>query len=344
MDRPAGPSRVKRLYAGAGAAVAIGLAVTLLAGRDRGETFRSAVVPHESPTPAAAAIPLSAPHREVPQPKRLIPVRMGTYVEWSHHEQKEPVAYRMGEMTVTVIPPEWGWGGITRQIRIQAPGRPDYVNGNDVLGEMPARLGYGRFDRAGTPYLLVETFTGGAHCCGAIELFILRPGRTEHVELGMWEGFPVPDVRDYDGDGTVDFVVDDRAFMNRFTSWAEGRTPPVVLNVVGGEGRDVSARPGFRPLFAHAARELREECLHPDRISPNGACAAYVAAAGRAGNFRRAWAEMLKAYDRKSKDGLEAGCRIPIAANEYCPKGLENYRSYPQALRAFLREQGFPAG
>ena len=77
-------------------------------------------------------------------------------------------------------------------------------------------------------------------------------------------------------------------------------------------------------------------------MDPNSACAAYVAAAGRAGSFRTAWAEMLTAYDRSSKDGLEAGCRIRLADGQSCPGSETIYRSYPEALLAFLRERGFP--
>jgi hypothetical protein len=155
--------------------------------------------------------------------------------------------------------------------------------------------------------------------------FIAHPDRIEYIDLDVSEdGFLLPDARDVDRDGTVDFIVSDQVFINRFTSWADGRVPPRVLNVVGGKVRDVSAKPGFRGLFAKAARELRRECLHPGQISPNGACAAYVAAAGRAGDFKKAWAEMVKAYDRESSDGLEV------------------HGTYPKELLAFLRERGFP--
>jgi hypothetical protein len=298
-------------------------------------------------------IPLSAPPRDVPHLKRLIPVRMGEYVEWTYKKQRKPVGYRMGHMTVIIRGPAepplgspnlLGLEAITRQIRIQAPGRPEYVDENESIGAgFPTRLGYGRLDRLGPFFVLAQTFTGGAHCCGEIELFILHPNRVEHVDLQVAEdGFDQPDVRDVDGDGMVDFIVSDQAFINHFTSWVEGRVPPRILNVIDGEVQNVSARPGFRSLFVQAARELRQECLHPDRISPNGACAAYVAAAGRAGDFATAWREMLTAYDRKNNDGLEIGCRIPIPAGHFCPSDQKIYQNYPDALRAFLRGRGYP--
>jgi hypothetical protein len=161
------------------------------------------------------------------------------------------------------------------------------------------------------------------------------------MELGTCSDFDFGTLRDFDGDGNVDFIRADGAFVNHFTHWIEGREPPIILNVVDGEARDVSARPQFRRLFARAASQLREECLHPNRMSPNGACAAYVAAAGRAGTFRKAWAEMLGAYDRGSKEGLECRLNMP---DDSCPPSQLKYATYPEALRAFLREQGFPTG
>ena len=292
--------------------------------------------------------PASSPPEEAPRIERFIPVRMGRYVEWTYRDHQQPVGYRMGEISVIVRgrdSPALDYSGslldpVIRQIRVQAPGRAEYVQELETGAGLPTRLTYGQLDSAGTPYVLVNTFGGGAHCCGEIELFLVHPDRIEYVDLQVSEdGFDLPDVRDVDRDGMVDFIVSDQAFINRFTSWAQGRVPPRILNVVGGEVRDVSTREGFRPLFAKAARELRQECLHPEGISPNGACAAYVAAAGRAGSFKKAWAEMLAAHDKDSKEGLQCRLHMP---DESCPRSELNYANYPDALRAFLRERGFP--
>ena len=296
----------------------------------------------------ALEAPVSSPPKEAPRIERFIPVRMGQYVEWTYRNHQTPVGYRMGDISVIVRGPESpaldesgsSLDPIVRQIRVRAKGRPEYVHELETGAGLPTRLTYGSFDSAGTPYVLVNTFGGGAHCCGEIELFLIHADRIEYVDLNVSEdGFNLPDVRDVDRDGMVDFIVSDQSFINRFTAWAEGRVPPRILNVVGGEVRDVSARSGFRPLFSKAARELRQECLHPDGISPNGACAAYVAAAGRAGSFKKAWAEMLKAHDSDSKKGLR--CRLDLP-DESCPSDALTYPNYPEALRAFLRERGFP--
>jgi hypothetical protein len=300
--------------------------------------------------PGALNAPSAFPPKEAPRIERFIPVRMGRYVEWTYRVHQKPVGYRMGDMTVIVRGPEspaLGYSGsnfdpVYRQVRVNAPGRAEYVHETETGAGLPTLLGFGRFDRAGTAYLVMQTETGGNHCCGVLDLLILRPKRIEQIEIGWFSSSGPPDVRDADGDGLIDFIVPDGRFLNRFTGAASGRVAPKVLNIVGGEVRDVSARPGFRLLFATAARELRRECLHPSGIEPNSACAAYVAAAGRAGNFKKAWAEMLKAYVRESRIGLEVGCRIARAEEQYCPKDQTLYGTYPEALLAFLRQRGFP--
>lgn len=297
--------------------------------------------------PGALNAASAFPPKEAPRLKRFIPVRPGRFVEWTYRDHLKPVGYRMGAMTVIVRGPEspaLGYSGanfdwVIRQMRVSAPGRPEIVLESDIGAGFPTLLMHGRFDRAGTPFVLMQTETGGNHCCGELEIFVLRPKRIEHVEVDMGASYGTPDVRDVDGEGLVDFVVSDRAFLIRFTGWASGREPPKVLNVVDGEVRDVSARPGFRPVFRKAARELRRECLRPGGIEPNSACAAYVAAAGRAGDFKKAWAEMLKAHDKDSKEGLQCKLSIP---DESCASSDLTYASYPDALRAFLRERGFP--
>lgn len=297
--------------------------------------------PAESSKPAATEMALPPPPREPAKPSRIIPVRAGNYAEWEYADYLKPIGYRMGDMTVVVRGPLFPEGadplkdmpsGITRQIRIQAPGRPDYVDEQDfIVPWAGTRLGHGRLDRRGTGYVLVQTYSWGAHCCGDIELFILAPGRTEHVKLGSWDGFKVPDVRDYDGDGQADFVVTDESFSEVFASHSRTWFPPMVLNVVDGKVRDVSAKPGFRPLFARAARSIKRACTRAKwREDQDGACPAYVAAAARAGMFKKAWAEMLATYRHRNR-----------VLNIYGrPDDIEDAR-FAERLRDFLDEHGY---
>jgi len=309
--------------------------------REPAQQSNAIAAPVRSGWPDVAPAQLPPPSREPVKPDRIIPVRIGEFAEWTYRDDRKPIGFRMGDVTVIVRGPAFPYdrdpvkdmpSGITRQIRIKVPGRPDYLHeDDDVVPWGGHRFGFGRFDNRGTPFVLMQSYTGGAHCCGEIDLFILHPSRTERVELGSWDGFEVPDVRDYDGDGLVDFVVEDESFNWEFAAYVHSRFPPMILNVVDGKVVDVSTKRGFRPLFAKAARSLRLACTRAkDREAQDGACPAYVAAAARAGTFGKAWAEMLATYRHRNR-----------MMNIYGrPSDIEDER-YAEKLRGFLVERGY---
>jgi hypothetical protein len=149
--------------------------------------------------------------------------------------------------------------------------------------------------------------------------------------------------RDLDGDGVVDFRERDNSFLYRFASYAGSFAPLQFFNIVGNRAVDVSTRPGFGPTFRAAMNEARSACVEPgpDR---NGACAGYVAAAARVGQFDAAWAVMLRSYDRDSDWELPTGCRVAPGPNGECPAASTiTYSNFPDALRAFLARQGYIA-
>lgn len=79
----------------------------------------------------------------------------------------------------------------------------------------------------GVPNLLVEAYTGGAHCC--FHYTLLSLGDTLEV---VWEGFLADAgavVVDLDGDGRRQLMSADMSFAYTFCSFAETPAPPVVL-------------------------------------------------------------------------------------------------------------------
>jgi hypothetical protein len=117
--------------------------------------------------------------------------------------------------------------------------------------------------------------------------------------------------------------------------------PPKIFNLVGNRAVDVSTRPGFRRLFRQAMNGARANCVQQEG-ERNGACAGYVASAARIGEFDAAWRVMLRSYDRASGWELPTGCRVRLNAGGGCPAGaVITYTNYPDALRAFLVQQGY---
>jgi hypothetical protein len=184
--------------------------------------------------------------------------------------------------------------------------------------------------------VLVSTFTGGAHCCSVLTVVESRDGAWRTFDLGSWDGDTPAMPRDLDDDGVKEFRFVDQAFLYTFASYAESWAPPVIHKLVDGRIRDVSKAAAYRSVFEQAAAGSRIACLERS----NGACAAYVASAARAGRLEAAWAEMLDAYDQASDWTLPTACRIRTSGS--CPTGAEmTFSTYPEALQWFLGEQGY---
>jgi hypothetical protein len=297
---------------------------------------------------ALAALMLGfAPVAASAQPRRAAPAvvnaRMGPNITWSQQRRPRPVTYRFGDVLLDVRPfSEEGLyaprvtirQGRNRAVMTGAMASPSYEH----------KFGVGVFDRRGIRFALLQSFTGGAHCCNQMQAAIIGPRGIRVVEIGTFDGGPEDAFpRDLDGDGVVDFVQRDNSFLYTFASYAGSFAPPQILNIVGNRIVDVSTRPGFRRLFRDAMIEARPICLRPE-VDRNGACAGFVAAAARAGEFDAAWAAMLRAYDRDSGWELPNGCRIPLRVQAGCPAAsVITYANFPDALRAFLVQQGYLA-
>ena len=232
-------------------------------------------------------------------------------------------------------------GILRRSLVIEMPGYPPFtIDPGENDAYEPAVMVVE--NPPGAPMILFQTFSGGAHCCTSITAIVPREGRLEAVDVYRGDGAPMERApRDVDGDGAIDIVRHDNAFLYAFASYAESYAPPRIVNIVDGEAVDVSERPGFSSLFEEAMAEARQACPDPDGYGANGACAAYVAAAARLGRFDEAWAQMLEGYDRTSAWGLDQGCRVAEIDGE-CPAGEAiRFDNYPDALRNFLAEHGY---
>ena len=286
-----------------------------------------------SPVPAAA------------ETGRVRGVAVGRNIDWSFARDGSPARYRVGDIELIFeghTDPE-SPDLVQALLTVAMPGAPPLrVEGATTPPGFDHRAAVGHA-RDGSPFVLFQSFSGGAHCC--TEFTYIRPAgnRLEATSLGEWDGGPVDELPlDLDGDGRLDFVFVDNAFLYSFASYAESSAPPQILNVVDGERVNVSDRPGFRRLFEEAMMRDRRACLHPEGLSPNGACAAYVASAARVGRFDEAWAEMLRAYDRTAEWDWPTGCRVRPVDGETCAEtDLVRYRDYPEALRAFLVDEGY---
>jgi hypothetical protein len=247
-----------------------------------------------------------------------------------------------GGLVAPIVTAEHYWPAM------QGPRPASYLGPLSVTSEPAPQntehgLIFGQLDSAGTRYLMWQAYTGGAHCCFHIQLIIPEGPQRGVLDLGMFdmEMMRRPPI-DVDGDGRVDFVMRDDRFLYAFASYAASFAPPRILNIESGRVVDVSAAARYRRLFEEAASEARPLCLDRGSGDRNGACAAFVAASARTGNFEAAWREMLGGYERDSGYDFPQGCRA--AAADACPAGQEiTYPDFPTALRAFLLRAGYLA-
>jgi hypothetical protein len=162
-------------------------------------------------------------------------------------------------------------------------------------------------------------------------------GEWKTVDLDTWDGEGLGGVpRDEDGDGAADFVFYDNSFLYTFASYADSYAPPLIMNVIAGHPANVSTSPRYAALFRNAMANAKPDCLKHS----NGACAAYVADAARAGEFDGAWKFMLANYDPKSGWDLPTRCKGPMYGFD-CKGTPIKPKDYPQALRWFLEDRGY---
>ena len=264
----------------------------------------------------------------------------GEAFEWNADDFRGPVRLRAGELELLVTPVQDLEGLIFPRVRISRPGmKPAVLDGERSGAAYSSRISVGRWDKGGALFVLLESYTGGAHCCTRVQAAVPKAGGFEISDLDAYDGERLERLpSDVDGDGAVDFVVTDDSFLYAFSSYAGSFAPPKILNIADGTVVDVSARKGFAAIFADAMQKSRGPCAEGEP----GYCAGYAAAAARAGRFDEALPDVLRFMKGKvAAESLPTDCRVETGDAE-CPEAeTVRYVSYEEALKAFLAKRGY---
>lgn len=262
-----------------------------------------------------------------PAPRTISPA---TFVEWKAENGAR--TFKSGDVTVRAAIS--GKDGDSPPVfTVSAPGiAPIRISNDDAIAHYASSIAIGPLVRGQPASVIVQTYSGGAHCCMHIAV-ALREGKTFRlVDLGDWDGDTIAWPTDITGDGVADFQFVDNTFLYAFGSYAGSYPPPLIINIRDGKPIDVSHEPAFRPLFEEDLVGARKACLAKDE--PNaGACAAWAADAARLGQFDAVWPQAMKAYDQGVADW-------PGSCKE-SPPPTPCYTDYPTALRAFLSDRGY---
>lgn len=172
------------------------------------------------------------------------------------------------------------------------------------------------------PEVLVDTYSGGAHCCTTMRTFGRRPGETAWRRLPSWAwGNAGYVVRDIDRDGRDELSGRDDQFAYAFgSSYAGSAAPP---KVVGGLPlRDITRR--FPSLIRADAAQLlkRIRSVRSPRSSAaielGSPLAAYALEQAQLGRPGRGLAEVRRARRlRLVPAGLEKAIRRSLRRNGF---------------------------
>jgi len=178
----------------------------------------------------------------------------------------------------------------------------------------------------GEPEVLVDAYTGGAHCCAVTELAAFN-GTGYAIQELEW-GNTGYELQDLDGDGKPELIGFDDVFAGAFSSFAASFFPPRVVDYdpsVKGALRDVTDH------FPALVRKNQRSALHAlsrarkQRAETLGIVAAYVADFYLLGDPGHAKPYLERA--RRRGDLRTISGRAP--------------RSYERRLLAFLKKHGY---
>jgi hypothetical protein len=182
-----------------------------------------------------------------------------------------------------------------RPVRIRDCQEPFCVPGGGLEGPS---VRVADLDGDGPPDVLLDLFTGGAHCCVESELVALSAdGSVRRLQHGWGDsGYRLSDL---DGDGIAEFVSADDRFAYAFTAFAYSALPLQVLSFRDGRFLDIT---GAFPARVRAdARRWRRAYRHAKVDGfPQGVLAAWAADRSRLGDKARAL-DFVRAQGRRGK-------------------------------------------
>jgi len=213
-------------------------------------------------------------------------------------------------------------GRVRLGVGIQGFGRP-FVR--------PVELSVRDLDADSEPEVVLDVYTGGAHCCVHTLIYrYLSDGGSYRRTFRDWGnvGFRLVD---FDGDGRPELRSADDRFAYAFTSFAGSTFPIQIWRFDRGRLLDITR--SFPKVIARdAGQQWRWYRRFPWlREDPRGVLAAWLADMHLLGREDEGWRELERAY----RTG-ELGPKQSLAD---WPQG----RAYIRALRAFLRKTGYVA-
>jgi hypothetical protein len=189
------------------------------------------------------------------------------------------------------------------------------------------------------PEVYFTSYSGGAHCCTlAIVATQVGPKWTA-VTVGSFDG-DGDFLKDIDGDGLAEIVTVDNRFLYEFDCYACSAAPLQVLTIRKGKVVDASAEMQFLPAHREWLAQIEAGIAPDERWTSRGFLAGWVAANARVGKGADAWAQLDAKWNKAADEGEEV-C-LTGGDIENCPKRQRKVLKFPERLKLFLEQNGYP--
>lgn len=201
------------------------------------------------------------------------------------------------------------------------------ASGPFLLGGGGSPLTVTDLDADGTPEVLLDTYTGGAHCCSVS--YIFRRAGSGWARTARWWGNPGYRLVDPDKDGRPELQTADDSFGYLVTSWAASGEPVVLYRFEQGRLVDVTrAFPAVVQADAASYWHTARQQLTLEGGEVRGVLAAWAADMANLGKAEEAFARLYE---------LAAQGKLADADGLGTPAGA----AYVKALRAHLARSGY---
>ena len=191
----------------------------------------------------------------------------------------------------------------------------------------PTPLTVRDLDADGEPEVILDTYSGGAHCCTSSHVFRYSPAEDGYVERRFDWGNLSYTIRDLDRDGRPELRSGDDRFAYAFSCYACSFFPPRIFRLEDGGLVDVTRE--FAGIVRRDANRLWRQYLRLRRDPESdlrGLLAAYAADRALLGELEAAWEQLLVSRARGELDG---------------PQGWPAGNRYLKELRRFLEQTGY---
>ncbi len=152
------------------------------------------------------------------------------------------------------------------------------------------------------PEVLLDLYTGGAHCCTYSLIYRYNPASNQYTAITHQWGNRGYRLRDLDNQPeTLEFESEDDRFAYEFTAYAASAYPLQIWRYQGGTMQDVTLN--FPELiYQHAAAlwqafdEQRRSGIDSDGLNVKGLLAAYLASKYQLGQAADGWQRVRTVY------------------------------------------------